>query len=57
MFLALNMGTMPMWMIEGNILYGIICGYTLYLLSLQGRAPQNAQQPAVARQAQRPGAA
>jgi hypothetical protein len=34
-FLMLNMSTMPMWMIEGNILYGIICGYTLYLLSLQ----------------------
>jgi hypothetical protein len=38
MFLVLNMATMPMWMIEGNILYGIICGYTLYLLSLQTRA-------------------
>jgi hypothetical protein len=34
-FLVLNMSTMPMWMVEGNILYGIICGYTLYLLSLQ----------------------
>lgn len=34
-FIVLNMATMPMWMIEGNILYGIICGYTLYLLSLQ----------------------
>jgi hypothetical protein len=43
-FLLLNMSTMPMWMIEGNILYGIICGYTLYLLSLQSqqqtRAPR-----------------
>ena len=38
-FLMLNMSTMPMWMIEGNILYGIICGYTLYLLSLQNRRP------------------
>lgn len=34
-FIVLNMATMPMWMIEGNILYGLICGYTLYLLSLQ----------------------
>lgn len=34
-YLVLNMATMPMWMVEGNILYGIICGYTLYLLSLQ----------------------
>jgi hypothetical protein len=39
-FLMLNMSTMPMWMIEGNILYGIICGYTLYLLSLQKRGAQ-----------------
>ncbi|MGD9967368.1 MAG: O-antigen ligase family protein [Hyphomonadaceae bacterium] len=37
-YLVLNMSTMPMWMIEGNILYGIICGYTLYLLSLQSSA-------------------
>jgi hypothetical protein len=29
-------------MIEGNILYGIICGYTLYLLSLQSSAPGQA---------------
>jgi hypothetical protein len=42
-FLMLNMSTMPMWMIEGNLLYGLICGYTLYLLSLK--------QPAAARQA------
>jgi hypothetical protein len=30
-FLILNMATMPHWMLEGNILYGIICAYTLYL--------------------------
>lgn len=30
-FLILNMATMPHWMIEGDILYGIVCGYTLYL--------------------------
>jgi hypothetical protein len=29
-FFLLNMATMPHWMIEGNILYGVICGYTLY---------------------------
>jgi hypothetical protein len=29
-FFVLNMATMPHWMIEGNILYGIICGYTVY---------------------------
>jgi hypothetical protein len=43
-FLLLNMSTMPMWMIEGNILYGIICGYTLYLLSLQSKAAQRVPQ-------------
>lgn len=37
-FLMLNMSTMPMWMIEGNLLYGVICGYTLYLLSLNKEA-------------------
>ncbi|MBL8545042.1 MAG: O-antigen ligase family protein [Hyphomonadaceae bacterium] len=38
-YIVLNMATMPMWMVEGNILYGLICGYTLYLLSLQKRQP------------------
>jgi hypothetical protein len=32
-FILLNMATMPLWMIEGNILYGIICGYTFHLLT------------------------
>ena len=41
-FIVLNMATMPMWMIEGNILYGLICGYTLYLLSLQRKQPATA---------------
>lgn len=31
-FLLLNQATMPHWTIEGNLLYGIICGYTFYLL-------------------------
>jgi hypothetical protein len=31
-FLFLNMSTMPMWQIEGNILYAVICGYTMHLL-------------------------
>ena len=39
-YIVLNMATMPMWMVEGNILYGLICGYTLYLLSLQRKQPQ-----------------
>lgn len=29
-FFILNMATMPLWQIEGNILYGLLCGYTLY---------------------------
>jgi O-antigen ligase len=44
-FLMLNMSTMPMWMIEGNILYGVICGYTLYLLSLNKAAPARSAAP------------
>lgn len=47
-FLMLNMSTMPMWMVEGNILYGIICGYTLYLLSQQ-QQQQRAQNQRVMR--------
>jgi hypothetical protein len=31
-FILLSMSTMPLWMIQGNILYGIICGYTLHLM-------------------------
>lgn len=46
-FLLLNMSTMPMWMIEGNILYGIICGYTLHLLALQSRAQTRTTRPQV----------
>ncbi|MBI1188588.1 MAG: hypothetical protein GC206_14860, partial [Alphaproteobacteria bacterium] len=42
-FLMLNMATMPLWMIEGNIMYGLICGYTLYLLHLQRQAPAGAR--------------
>ena len=30
-FLLLNMATMPHWQIEGNIFYGLLCGYTLYI--------------------------
>lgn len=28
-FFMLNMATMPHWQIEGNILYGLVCGYTM----------------------------
>jgi hypothetical protein len=50
-FILLNMATMPLWMIEGNILYGIICGYTLY--QLQGQ-PKHADQPAQQKRLARP---
>ncbi len=30
-FVLLNMATMPFWQIEGLILYGIVCGYTICL--------------------------
>ena len=32
-FFLLNMATMPLWQIEGNILYGLLCGYTLYAVT------------------------
>ena len=38
-FFLLNMATMPHWMLEGNILYGIICGYTFYRLLSPVKAP------------------
>lgn len=28
-FILLNMATMPHWQIEGNIFYGLLCGYTI----------------------------
>jgi hypothetical protein len=38
-FLVLNMATMPMWMIEGMIFYGLLCGYTVYCYQ-RSRAPR-----------------
>jgi hypothetical protein len=38
-FFLLNMATMPHWMIEGDLLYGIICGYTLFLALGPAKAP------------------
>jgi hypothetical protein len=37
-FFLINMATSPLWMIEGNIFYGILCGLTLYNLRLAERA-------------------
>lgn len=44
-FILLSLATMPLWMIEGYIFYGLICGYTFFLLrpvraqTLRGPAP------------------
>ena len=29
-FFVLNMSTMPFWLVEGLIMYGLICGYSIY---------------------------
>jgi O-antigen ligase len=29
-FIVLNLATMPLWLIEGNIVFGLLWGYTLY---------------------------
>ncbi|WP_395397212.1 O-antigen ligase family protein [Novosphingobium sp. BL-8A] len=29
-FFVLNMATMPLWMIEGLLFYGLLCGFTVY---------------------------
>lgn len=38
-FFLLNMATMPFWMIEGLLFYGLLCGFTVHA-NLQGRAEQ-----------------
>lgn len=43
-FLLLNMATMPHWMLEGDIFYGVICGYTLFML-LRPTSAVTAQAP------------
>jgi len=44
-FFILNMATMPMWMIEGMIYYGLLCGYTVYAYQRR-RRPVPSPQPA-----------
>lgn len=34
-FLALNLATMPMWLVEGLILYGLLWGYTMFYRALR----------------------
>jgi hypothetical protein len=43
-FLLMNMATMPHWQIEGNIFYGLLCGYTLYHKRLGEALALQAQQ-------------
>jgi hypothetical protein len=38
-FIILNFATMPHWQLEGLILYGLLCGYTIALTS-RARAPR-----------------
>jgi hypothetical protein len=38
-FFVLNMATMPMWMVEGMMFYGLLCGYTIYMRD-HSRAPE-----------------
>jgi hypothetical protein len=53
-FFLINMATMGHWMIEGDILYGIICGYTLHLLYRRAPVPVEAQAPTLVQQRRRP---
>jgi hypothetical protein len=44
-FILLNMATMPFWMIEGLIFYGLLCGYTL-AVTARDRVPSPVAAPA-----------
>jgi hypothetical protein len=41
-FLILNLATMPMWMVEGLILYGLLWGHTMYRRTFSDAAEQPA---------------
>ena len=49
-FILLNMATMPFWMIEGLVFYGILCGASLYVLGSR----QQASSSPLSRQATNP---
>jgi hypothetical protein len=38
-FVLLNMATMPFWMVEGLILYGVLCAYTVWLVPVRAKRP------------------
>lgn len=46
-FAILAQATMPMWMLEGLILYALICGYTLYAAG-QRSYPRDTSEPSAA---------
>lgn len=41
-FILIGMATMPMWQIEGLLLYGLLCGYTAYLAGSRATAETGA---------------
>jgi hypothetical protein len=54
-FILLNMATMPFWMIEGLIFYGLLCGYTLAITSREAApAPMHAHRRFVRPRARAP---
>lgn len=53
-FFIFNMATMPMWLIEGMIFYGLLCGYTVFCFTRRdgtGRASLSSRRFAGARRA------
>lgn len=52
-FFLLNMATMPMWLIEGMILYGLLCGYTVYWFG-RSRAAKRSERAVATRVAMSP---
>ena len=53
-FFVLNMATMPMWMIEGMIFYGLLCGYTVHAFKQRAPSSTTKQQPTFVSRAQMP---
>lgn len=39
-FFIVNMATMPMWLIEGMIFYGLLCGYSVYCFKRRVRTAE-----------------
>ncbi|MBI1359285.1 MAG: hypothetical protein GC155_03275 [Alphaproteobacteria bacterium] len=43
-FILLNMATMPFWQMEGLILYGLLCGYTICISTVPNEARRKPKQ-------------